>query len=103
MQQIDYQNLVLSYEIDGAFSDLPSEMIVEKIQSGQDELLPALWNKVRRLVISKAVSYWMAVSAVRGCASFDAEDLIQAGFLAVTKAFHVSVVYLYESALPEYS
>lgn len=86
MQQIDYQNLVLSYEIDGAFSDLPSEMIVEKIQSGQDELLPALWNKVRRLVISRAVLYWKVGLSVRGSTSFEVEDLIQAGFLAVTKA-----------------
>lgn len=64
--------------------DISNEELATRIQKGETELIPQLWEQVERFVYLKAVDTVNALK--RKSAVFDADDLTQSGYFAMLEA-----------------
>lgn len=62
---------------------MTNEEMVEKIQAGERELIPELWERVRRFVAMKAAQRYALTGGAGGA---ELDDLIQSGYLALCEA-----------------
>lgn len=62
---------------------MSNEELVERIQQGQEDLYPALWEQVEKFVTWRAKAFF---DAVKGRSSVELNDLIQSGYLALVDA-----------------
>ena len=62
---------------------MSNEELASRIQAGERELLPQLWEQVRRFVCKMAPR---RITALDGLSGVELDDLIQSGFLAVVDA-----------------
>lgn len=62
---------------------MSNEELAARIQAGERELLPQLWEQVRRFVCKMANKRYCATNGLGGV---ELDDLIQSGFLAVVEA-----------------
>lgn len=62
---------------------MSNEELAARIQAGERELLPQLWEQVRRFVVKMAYKRYVVTNGLGGV---ELDDLIQSGFLAVVEA-----------------
>ena len=62
---------------------MSNEELAARIQAGEKELLPVLWDQVRRFVAKMAARRYILTNGYGGV---EIEDLIQSGFLALCEA-----------------
>ena len=62
---------------------MSNEELAARIQAGERELLPQLWEQVRGFVCKMAIKRYLATNGLGGV---EVDDLIQSGFLAVVEA-----------------
>lgn len=67
-------------------SEISNESLAARIQAGEENLYPQLWEQVRRFAAKQAVRYWNRGVYANGHAQYEVEDLIQSGYIAMVNA-----------------
>lgn len=62
------------------------EELVSKIQRGQIELLPQLWENTEKLIFWHANRFLAAISALNCCRGIETDDLVNSGYFALLAA-----------------